>query len=649
MTTIIKKTIGTGRDFTTLRTFAPWLATQKLKTDDLIVIAEVWEDQLPYGYTTELYPADHGLDNYCVIRPPLGMSVNELQPGDPFHYGTAGIELNLVIGRYLSPRPGVILEGFRINITGNAADDTSGGYAVLLGKRGGSVFVRNPEVRFCRFRTTQTGAMTRIISTGEYSYGGNIHDNLFVHAAGNAITASLNYSTTFERNTIVRTGSAKGYPGTTGYDNVLRDNLYIGCGATPASTLNTGVTSRIITNNVTDTPMTTPHAGFTVVEEGWLVEDPTTDVRPKLNSAAIAKASAAGVRTKDMLGRYRGNFPDIGAYQRMLQALPALATAKITSQTIKDQNITVKGTITGEAITGTAWLTQGGVKVEGSDKAVTISSGNFEVVFQYLQGGNYDAPVVKFTNDAGTGAAATDGQAFTITTAVMPTGAIQRQYLLHRKVVITGSVTNSPESGTITLKPAATANGAVQQGPFPITVANGKFTAVVPNVPYGNYLAPEIVLTNMAGTTSALAGGSAIVVVPFVAPVTPGVNYQTIGLGQMHANLAAFVAWIRARDMVVNQEQIIAYVMDDQVSGASDSLLRMEPATHSLDNYCVISPAPGCSVMDFHKTEPFDYGELGVEINFGIGTGLVLAPGMRMTGFRITVEDTVGAKDKIGI
>jgi hypothetical protein len=644
MTTIIKKTIGVGRNYTSLASFQTWLATQKLKTDDLIVIGEVYDNLS--STSVNLYPADHDVKNNSVISPALGMSVNELQPNNPFYYGTAGIELNIVVGSAIKPRPGVILEGFRINITGAAADDTTTGYAIWLGKYT-LAMLRLPEVRFCRIRTSQTGAMTRVFSTGEYAVGGIMRDNLIIHTAGNAVSASLNYGSIFERNTIIRTGGAEGYSGTTGYDSVLRDNVFVGCGNTPAIGLPTGTTTKIIANNITDTPMNVTHPGFTVVPKGELIEDALTDARPKLTSLAIGKASSAGIRTRDMLGSYRGNYPDIGTYQRVVQPLPVLATANITSQVVTEQNITIKGTIVGETTSATAWLTQGGVQVPNVSATPVVTGNTFEVTFKYLAAGQYDAPVIQFSNDTGTGPSATSGQIFSISQAIMPTGSILKHYVIGRKVIVTGSVTNAPETGTITLKPAIPANGAIQQGPVPIVVQGNKFTAVLKNVPFGDYLAPEIMLTNMAGTSVPIGGGVAVKVDLFAPPATPGLNYQTIGQGYMHPTWKEFVTWIRARNFKDNGEMVYAYVMEDQVIGSKE-YLRLEPLSggFTIDNYCIISPPPGGSVNDIHKTDPFDYGEFGVEIMVAGDGQINIAPGARMTGFRITVEDVAGQTDK---
>jgi hypothetical protein len=653
MTTTIKKSIGAGRDFTTMLAFATWLNTQKLKTDDLIVIGEVYDNM---GASVTLAPTDFDVGNYCILRPAPGLSVNDLEPNNPFHYGTSGIELTLPTRYAMNLRPGVILEGFRIKVTYNAPDDTTLSYAILMGRPSPTVATTRPgEIRFCRFNVTTTGANTRTISTAEYGLGGYLRDNLFVHSAGNGLTCSLSYGAIFERNTVVRTGASQGYSSTTGYDNILRDNLFVGCGTVPAVGLPAGApgTGKVISNNITDTAMTTTHPGFVVAPPGELVEDPLTDVRPKLNSVAIGAASSTGLRTKDMLARYRGNLPDVGAYQRVSQPLPALATAAITSQTITEQTIVVRGTVTGEVISGSAWLTRGGVPVAGVAAVpvqVNTATGTFTATFQYLTGGSYDTPNVNFTNNGGTGPNATGGSAFNITQAVMPGGTILKQYVLGRKVIIKGSVTNAPESGVITLKPAAVPNGAITQGPVPIVVSGNTFTATLAAVPYGDYLAPEIKLTNMAGTSAAIAGGTLLSVTQFVPPVQAGVNIQTIGLGMMHATWKEFVTWIRARDMRANAEMVRAYVFDDQVMVSGD-YMRLEPPTGvSAENYCVISPAPGCSVNDFHKTSPFDYGEIGVEIKMSNNAWIAVCPGMKMTGFRISVEqDTPSVVDKSNI
>jgi hypothetical protein len=141
-------------------------------------------------------------------------------------------------------------------------------------------------------------------------------------------------------------------------------------------------------------------------------------------------------------------------------------TAAITSQPAPDgQNVTISGTTTNTPTSATATLPAAATSPNGAVSqgpiAVTLGAGTFTVAFNGVPVGNYDAPVITFTN-AGGSAAATGGSPVSI-------------------VGVAGSPTPpSPTVTTVAVAPA-TANvtgGGTQQFTVTVTGTNSPSQAV---------------------------------------------------------------------------------------------------------------------------------------------------------------------------
>jgi hypothetical protein len=654
----VTKSVGPGKDFATMQSFCTWLSNEPMVTNDEMVVAEVYyEIPNTEGFTVRAKTGEHDATHYCIVKPAPGLGYLDLNPlGGPYTWTNGGLLLNVkfpsatALFSSVTIREGAALRGFRIDMTGAANDNTTVCVGIMLGGTGNAGVKRYPEFTKNFVRSQTTGSASRLFTTGEYAIGGIVTENIFWQAAGNGLFGAINYGTTFERNTLVRTGTAAGTSATTGVDWTVKNNVYIGCGSVPAIGLPASATAQVV-NNFTDTPMTGNAGGFTVLTAGTLLEDPINNVMPKAGGSLINKGNAAAYRTKDIRGYYRGTAPDAGAIQLTAQPLPPFATATITKQTVTDQTILIEGTTVGydSSVTGNAVITKNGGTFVTS-KTMTLSGNTFSVSFTINTGGTFDAPDIRLTNDAGQGPSATGGSAFTLVTPIMPVVGLTVQKLVGRKLTLTGTFDNKPLSGNISF-PAAASNpsGAVTANTTNITFdyTNKKWSAVLSGITPGNYDPPLITLTNAAGTCQPANGAVAMTVTQFVPTPIAGINIQTIGLGQTFAHLGTFSTWLNTRDLVANNEIIYAYVTDDQTSVDWGSL-NLNPKGWDNSHYCIVRPAPGMGVNELHKNDPFDYGILGVEIVNNLGSGATINGGVVLEGFRLKIKEPGAATNSVG-
>lgn len=117
----------------------------------------------------------------------------------------------------------------------------------------------------------------------------------------------------------------------------------------------------------------------------------------------------------------------------------------------------------------------------------------------------------------------------------------------------------------------------------------------------------------------------------------PTINIQNIGSGATaagktmhHADIPAFAAWVRTRDMVANDEQVLAHVYNNFSSTAD---VNLSPTKFSASNYARMMPAPGLGVNDLDPTGVLDYGTVGIELV--INNNMRVSHGMSVEGFRI--------------
>ena len=110
----------------------------------------------------------------------------------------------------------------------------------------------------------------------------------------------------------------------------------------------------------------------------------------------------------------------------------------------------------------------------------------------------------------------------------LPTGTITSQTLNGQILTISGTTTNVPTSGSISIAVGSPANGAVAIGSTALTLGSGTFTVTISGISPGNYSTPSITLTNTGGTGIVTGASSFVIngisgnpIAPAVVPSAP--------------------------------------------------------------------------------------------------------------------------------
>ncbi len=94
----------------------------------------------------------------------------------------------------------------------------------------------------------------------------------------------------------------------------------------------------------------------------------------------------------------------------------------------------------------------------------------------------------------------------------LPVLVITSQVLDGQNITYSGTTTNTPTSGTITISPAVTPNSATALGPKAVTIGTNTFTVSFSDISPGNYDVPVITGTNAGGTYGG-SGGNGFTVI----------------------------------------------------------------------------------------------------------------------------------------
>jgi len=497
------KTIGTGKDFATIKTFATWLQAKSLVADNENVTAYVYENQ-PFAATanTSLTPLTSSATNTCTIKPAPGLGVNDLDTTGAVWFPSSGIMLQLRVYASLISGPFVKMSGFLIDVVYDGTAANSYDYGLVL----------QGTLQYNRIRSNANAPAVIAGSGGNVT---NVADNFFLQTGGTGSAILNGWSGTTQRNTFVLTGSATGtlFANNSYSLGYLYNNVFVNGGGTPI----TGSTLQGSSNNYTDTSLTTAISG--VIYAGNLITNPTSDIRPTAAGPLIASASSTAISTNDLRGNNRGATPDVGAVQ--LNAAPALPTGTITSQTLNGQILTISGTTTNVPTSGSISIAVGspanGAVAIGST-ALTLGSGTFTVTISGISPGNYSTPSITLTNTGGTGIV-TGASSFVINgisgnpiaPAVVPSApivTITSQVVTSQSITISGNVTGSPTSGTIALAVGSPPNGAVAVAPVAVNLGNSTFSVTINGITPGNYAIPVVSFVNGIGTTTTSTGGT---------------------------------------------------------------------------------------------------------------------------------------------
>lgn len=148
---------------------------------------------------------------------------------------------------------------------------------------------------------------------------------------------------------------------------------------------------------------------------------------------------------------------------------------------------------------------------EGSftPSSVTLSSSLTAATFKYTAASS-GVVFISIDNDRGL----VNPQQIELTATAEPIGEITSVTVSGQRVTIQGTFEENPVSATAVLTAASPANGAVTQGPIPVSLSptNGTFSVFF-DPPPGDYAEQTVTLTNSAGET-VLTSSTPVVIIP---------------------------------------------------------------------------------------------------------------------------------------
>lgn len=407
--TLQVKSIGTGKDFATIKDFCAYARAFDLTANGMSLLGELYESQ-GVSSVADLNALNGGGTYTVTLQPVPGMDANTLDNGYPLDYGTEGIELTVGGGWRIGY--GAIVQGFRITVNGGNSLAESG-----IGTATGG----NPILRRNRIKIATTGGVIGL-TVGEFACKGTITDNLFILADGTTgDVLGGSGALTILRNTFVRRGSATGsaIACTNGNgmqaQDIVRNNVFLGFGGSELLRNASGMGAGMVVSNYTDAAPMAPITGITLLT-GNLVRDVTSDLRPNDSGPLIGAASTDAIDTIDLYGRARGGSPDAGAVQgTLINTLPKVA---VTGQDINAQRIIITGTTVYSPTSGTATLPVSATNPNGAAQQgptnVTLTDGAFSVQWDNVPAGNYGAPIITLSNSGGFNRSQTGGDPISI-------------------------------------------------------------------------------------------------------------------------------------------------------------------------------------------------------------------------------------------
>jgi hypothetical protein len=483
---------GSGVDFSSTQQIVDYInSLDLLALDQDVAIEYTGSMQMPSYVSWGPLTSD---DTHKVThRPAAGQNVNVLFP-NTLDYGGAAAEIQFIHGRAQTIKPGQVYENLQL-------------YVFHIGEGDGAVTSgTNPSIsdydviiRNCRIKDVAATTYNSFL-LGNNDNRTYVHDCLGITEGGQHVIFAQQSDAKVERSTFAARGAGLGAPSAAIVASAV-SCVAIGFG--PAAFGEVPSQHCFANTAQNDTNITVNTA------IGALVINESNDFRPAANGPLIGAADASAKGSKDILGNNRGQVPDAGALQ--LNPAPPSPVAVVTSSIVSGQTVTISGTVTGSTNPALASLTPKSVvynesAVAQNNVAVTVNGGTFTVEFDNVHVGQY-LSTLTFSN---TGGAA---DATGITTVVVPgaTGTLTSQPPPDGSgVSISGTTSGNPNSGTCII-PAdtSTPNGAVDQGPFAVTLGSGTFSVAV-QLPPGNYSAPVIRFTTAYGTGLPVSGTQAI-------------------------------------------------------------------------------------------------------------------------------------------
>lgn len=430
----IIKTIGKGKDYPTLAAFAVWLNSQDLVLNNMMVYGYVYDDFS--NPNVALLPMNADTTRYCIVKPAPGLSVNELEiPDSPVDYGRFGIQLTLSIHQGIQLGAGVELSGFRIYVPSNfgRSNGVTPNCAILMSRHTQSLNISMSQSWLRNNRFLMEHNTFAAVRTDNALMSAQIEDNIFIHSFGHGLSINACGPNRVCRNDFIRRKSAM-------HKTVVENSLYALGVFTDNVAINAGPQAfNYITkptesiNNVSNVIPDPPHVGVVGITDQDLVVS-LYDLRPTVNSPLIDTGSSTAEFTKDVRGRERGEFPDLGAVQ--LTTVFGLTDAIITAIVVEGSKLTYSGITRRNPTSATAYLPNDSDVVYATN--IALEDDKFIVEWEDLPPGNYGAACITFDNAGGTSAPLRDGIPFIIEPTI--TVEVEKNENKIRVITATGNI-----------------------------------------------------------------------------------------------------------------------------------------------------------------------------------------------------------------
>lgn len=174
--------------------------------------------------------------------------------------------------------------------------------------------------------------------------------------------------------------------------------------------------------------------------------------------------------------------------------------AVISSQVITFRDLTVSGTFTGTALSGTATLTaSGNGAVSVAEKPITITGNTFTVTWTNLAVGTYNAPVISLLNNVGSSNAS--GGTTVVATQKPPVCTVISATIAGGSIIASGTVDFfNPTTSSLIAYLDKTTGGTT--GPTSITVSGNSWTHTFVPTTAGAFVVRVIATNNGGNVTS---------------------------------------------------------------------------------------------------------------------------------------------------
>lgn len=375
--TSVFKTFGTAGDYATLDAAIAAVGQTDPAGAKIMVVLEGLSDQASVNSTVNPTSANESF--YYLIRPKKELQFGELNRAGALHESMSGATINLPSNQF-NIGGGVVLEGWKINITGYQA--------LKMGKGGAGP---EPTLRRCFVIANGDQAITN-----EAYKAAKLEDSFFLRTTANAGKLfNAPWVLKIDRCTFYNKGgnaAVKAHDGGWGNGAYIKNSAYVGFGADPIDQI--GGFTRL--NNVSTSGMA-DSGGFTVdtVNSAFI-----SGTNYRAGPALEGKAGVDAKSVNDVLGNNRGTRPDVGAAQGT--AATPLAAGVYTSQPDPDGSrvtgfFTYTGTVTSATVSLVALAD--GQSIGPLDITVSGGTGSFQI--DDVVPGSYAEPNVQLINQGG--------------------------------------------------------------------------------------------------------------------------------------------------------------------------------------------------------------------------------------------------------